>query len=94
VVLTIKVLARRPELAVDSIAGVVPAANWIEREIHDLLGANFNAHPDMRRLLLDDSWPEDVHPLQKEFDQILDRPPLPSGATAPGSQTKPQEGSA
>ncbi|KKK70932.1 hypothetical protein LCGC14_2919020, partial [marine sediment metagenome] len=39
--------------------------------------------PDMRRLLLDDSWPEGVYPLRKEFDQIADRPPLPATQTPP-----------
>ena len=71
-VVTLKVLARRPQLAVDSIANVVPGANWIEREIHDLFGANFRNHPDMRRLILDDSWPEGVYPLRKDFDQVED----------------------
>ena len=83
VVVTLKVLARRPELTVDSIANAVPAANWIEREMHDLLGANFRNHPDMRRLILDDSWPEGVHPLRKDFDQVADRPPLPPNQTPP-----------
>ena len=76
-VITLKALAAAPEMKIDSIANVVPAANWIEREIHDLLGANFVNHPDMRRLILDDSWPEGVYPLRKDFDQIKDRPPLP-----------------
>jgi len=83
VIVTLKVLAIRPELAVDSIANVVPAANWIEREMHDLLGANFRSHPDMRRLILDDSWPEGVYPLRKDFDQVADRPPLPPNQTPP-----------
>ena len=83
VVVTLKVLATRPELAVDSIANVVPAANWIEREMHDLLGANFRNHPDMRRLILDDSWPEGVYPLRKDFDQVADRPPLPPNQSPP-----------
>ncbi len=83
VVVTLKVLAEAPDLAVDSIANVVPAANWIEREMHDLLGANFRGHPDMRRLILDDSWPEGVHPLRKDFDQVLDRPPLPPNQSSP-----------
>jgi Ni,Fe-hydrogenase III component G len=82
--LTVKALAARPELAIDSIAPVVPAANWIEREMHDLLGAQFRNHPDMRRLILDDSWPQGVHPLRKDFDQVLDRPPLPSAPTDGG----------
>jgi len=82
-VVTLKVLAARPDLAVDSVAAVLPAANWIEREMHDLLGANFRNHPDMRRLVLDDSWPEGVHPLRKDFDQVLDRPPLPPNQSPP-----------
>ncbi len=83
VVITIKVLAARPSLTLESIATHVPAANWIEREMHDLLGANFRNHPDMRRLILDDSWPEGVYPLRKDFDQVADRPPLPPVPPAP-----------
>jgi NADH-quinone oxidoreductase subunit C len=92
VVVTIKVLAVRPGLTVDSIANVVPGANWIEREMHDLLGANFRNHPDMRRLILDDSWPEGVHPLRKDFDQILDRPPLPPAPSPPEAAAEQDEG--
>ena len=83
VVVTLKVLAARPGMEVDSIANAVPAANWIEREMHDLLGARFRSHPDMRRLILDDSWPEGVHPLRKDFDQVADRPPLPPNQSPP-----------
>jgi len=82
-VVTLKVLAERPELTVDSIANIIPAANWIEREMHDLLGVNFRNHPDMRRLILDDSWPEGVYPLRKDFDQVADRPPLPPTQSPP-----------
>jgi len=84
-VVTVKVLAVRPDFTVDSIANVVPAADWIEREMHDLLGANFRNHPDMRRLILDDSWPEGVYPLRKDFDQVADRPPLPPPQSPPDS---------
>ncbi len=83
VVITLKALAARPELTLDSVANVLPAANWIEREMHDLLGVSFRGHPDMRRLLLDDSWPEGLHPLRKEFDQVADRPPLPGPQSPP-----------
>ncbi len=82
-VVTLKALAARPELAIDSIANVVLAGNWIEREMHDLLGATFRNHPDMRRLILDDSWPEGVYPLRKDFDQVADRPPLPPNMSPP-----------
>lgn len=87
-VITLKALARRPELELESIGRFIPAAVWIEREMHDLLGANFRGHPDMRRLLLDDSWPEGLHPLRKEFDQIADRPPLPQPFPRPEEGTQ------
>jgi len=83
IVVTLKALAARPALELDTIANAVPAADWIEREMHDLLGVNFPGHPDMRRLILDDSWPEGVYPLRKQFDQVADRPPLPPNQTPP-----------
>ena len=51
---------------IESIAPFLPAAEWIEREMHDLLGIEFKNHPDMRRLILADDWPESVYPLRKE----------------------------
>ncbi len=49
-----------------SVTPVVPAAEWIEREMNDLLGLVFEGHPDPRRLLLADNWPEGVYPLRRE----------------------------
>ena len=88
-VVILKALAERPGMEIDSIANVIPAGNWIEREMHDLLGANFRNHPDMRRLILDDSWPEGVYPLRKDFDQVADRPPLPPAQSPPESAFSP-----
>ncbi len=63
------VLAYLPEEnpAIDSISGVVPAANWAEREIRDLIGIEPLGHPYPKRLVLPDGWPEGVHPLRKGF---------------------------
>jgi len=66
-VVTIKALAARPAMAIDSVGQDLPAADWIEREMHDLLGAEFRGHPDMRRLILADNWPEGVYPLRRDF---------------------------
>lgn len=66
-VITVKSLVRDKENpSVDSLANLLPAAQWIERELYDVLGIEFKGHPDMRRLILADDWPEGVYPLRKE----------------------------
>jgi len=89
VVITFKVLAARPEMTLESVGAHIPAANWIEREMHDLLGVKFAGHPDMRRLILDDSWPEGVYPLRKDFDQVADRPAPPPPPTTQTEEESP-----
>jgi Ni,Fe-hydrogenase III component G len=64
---TIKAFIRdREQPEIESITPMLPAAEWIEREIHDVLGIGFRNHPNMRRLILSDDWPEGVYPLRKE----------------------------
>ena len=66
-IITIKAIIRdRKQPQVESITPLLPAAEWIERETHDLLGIDFKNHPNLKRLILADDWPEGVYPLRKE----------------------------
>jgi NADH/F420H2 dehydrogenase subunit C len=53
------------EPAVDSLVGLYPSANWLERECYDMLGITYRGHPDLRRILLDDDF--NGYPLLKTF---------------------------
>ncbi len=65
VLATVRVSLDHDKPAVDSVTPGVPAAAWIEREMHELLGIEFRNHPDMRPLLLAEDWPENVYPLRR-----------------------------
>lgn len=69
-----------PAEAVSSIASILPAASWAERECRDLVGINFKGLPDPRRLALADDWPKDVHPLRRDFPYNYRPPPAPENA--------------
>ncbi len=66
-VINVKTLLPYPNPWMESIGKKIPALNWIERELHEMLGIEFKGHPDMRRLLLADSFPPGKYPLRKDF---------------------------
>ena len=51
---------------IDSVAPLIKGANWIEREIHEMLGIVFNGHPNLKHLLLADDWPAGNYPLRQD----------------------------
>lgn len=67
--ISLRVKLSKAKLEIDSLTTIFEAANWIEREIHELLGVNFKGHPDLRRLLLPDEWPEGVYPLRRDYKE-------------------------
>ncbi len=66
---SVRTLLPRAEPEIESIAGLCSAAEWIEREMWELLGIRFRNHPDLRHLLLDDDWPAGRHPLRRDYER-------------------------
>ncbi|MBU2648322.1 NADH-quinone oxidoreductase subunit C [bacterium] len=53
----------KPEI--DSVVSLWKSANWLEREVYDLLGVIYQGHPDLRRIMLPEDW--EGHPLRKGY---------------------------
>ncbi len=62
-VLKVKLPRENPQVA--TVETIWRSANWMEREIFDLLGVTFLGHSDLRRILMPEDWPG--HPLRKDF---------------------------
>ena len=56
----------RPGESVPSLTALWPGADWLEREQFDLVGIQFRGHPDLRRIIMPEDYPD--HPLRKDFD--------------------------
>lgn len=54
-----------PGLKLDSVTGVWPGAEWMEREIYDMFGIIFVGHPDLRRILTWNGFGS--YPLRKDY---------------------------
>jgi len=54
-----------PALWIDSVTDLWAGAEWMEREVYDMLGIRFRNHPDLRRILMWEAYP--AHPLRKDY---------------------------
>ncbi len=67
---TLKVLAPKDDPRIESQAPWLPAADWIEREMHELLGMDFPGHPNLIPLLTSDTdWDKSKYPLRRDFER-------------------------
>ncbi|HEV8149063.1 MAG TPA: NADH-quinone oxidoreductase subunit C [Gemmatimonadales bacterium] len=59
-------LDKSKPLQVDSVYDLWKGADWLEREVWDMFGVNFKGHPDLRRILMWETYAEG-YPLRKDF---------------------------
>lgn len=73
--LRVKVPVPGDDAWVDSVIEEWKSADWLERECFDMFGIQFKGHPDLRRILLYDSF--EGHPLRKDYPYNRRQPIVP-----------------
>ncbi len=62
----LRVSVPKNKAIVESLTPLITAADWIECEMHELLGIEFSNHPNMRSLLSDGNWESGNYPYRKQ----------------------------
>lgn len=68
--LSIRLAGDNPSIA--SVTPVWRGANWMEREVYDMMGIQFEGHPNLERILTDDDM--EGHPLRRDYPLTYEMP--------------------
>lgn len=63
--ITVRTFVNDPDPVVPTATDLWEGANWLEREVWDMFGIRFAGHPDLRRILLPETF--QAHPLRKDY---------------------------
>jgi NADH-quinone oxidoreductase subunit C len=66
IVVSVRTTLAKPFPRIQALTPYYFAADFIEREIFDFLGVEFEGHPDMRKILSSHDRPADFHPMRRD----------------------------
>jgi NADH-quinone oxidoreductase subunit C len=67
IIVTLAIDLPRTQPDMLTVSDILPPAGIYERQIHDLFGITFEGHPDLKKIILNEDWPENEHPLRKDW---------------------------
>ena len=62
----VKARVTEDDPTIPTVTGIWKGAEFMEREVYDLMGIRFAGHPDLRRILMPEDY-EEGYPLRKDF---------------------------
>jgi NADH-quinone oxidoreductase subunit C len=68
----LKVVLPAEDPEIDSLTPLWNGANWMEREVWDMMGIKFTGHPDLTKILTPDDL--EGHPLRRDFPLTYEVP--------------------
>ncbi len=66
-IINLHVILPQDQPEIESLTHMLSGANWIEREMREILGITFRNHPEPEKLISDGNWAEGVYPYRKNF---------------------------
>jgi NADH:ubiquinone oxidoreductase subunit C len=70
IIITLWIDLPRDKPVIPTVSDVLPPAGIYERQIHDLFGITFEGHPDLKKLMLNEDWPDNEYPLRKDWKPV------------------------
>lgn len=64
-IVNVNVILNKEKPEIESLTFLFEAANWIEREMHEIIGVYFRNHPNLEKLISEGNWAEGVYPYRK-----------------------------
>ena len=63
--LIVRTSVNPPDLTLPSVYSLWRSCDWMEREVYDMFGIEFDGHPDLRRILMPEEFA--AFPLRKDY---------------------------
>jgi NADH:ubiquinone oxidoreductase subunit C len=67
IIISLAIDLPRDQPVTHTVSDLLPPAGIYERQIHDLFGITFEGHPDLKKVILNEDWPDNEYPLRKDW---------------------------
>ena len=68
IIISLSIDLPRNQPVTHTVSDLLPPAGIYERQIHDLFGITFEGHPGLKKVILNEDWPDNEYPLRKDWN--------------------------